>query len=133
MNSVKSIKKFQYHGLVNPESGTKFVQKYLSRIHSTLAKIRVFPNDKIHIQLNTKNMGAYFSSDFLPMGDIQGIALITCSVVSVVVMLKNIHKLPPWVYDKLILNMTEVWYQTVLDRVKEGSRILDIGIGTAGR
>ena len=48
-------------------------------------------------------------------------------------MLHQIHKLPPLIYDKLILNMTEVWYRAVLTRLKKDSKILDIGVGTAGK
>lgn len=35
------------------------------------------------------------------------------------------------IYDIVIIRMTKVWYKAVLERVAPGSRILDIGIGTA--
>ena len=34
-------------------------------------------------------------------------------------------------YDLLIVHMTRQWYAAVLERLDDGSRILDIGIGTA--
>ena len=76
-------------------------------------------------------MGAFFSSSFIPE-DKQFIALATCCLLSAGTMLWNIQKIPPLIYDKLILQMTEVWYKSVLSRVKEGNKVLDIGIGTAG-
>jgi len=36
------------------------------------------------------------------------------------------------IYDKIIVHMTEKWYRTVLERLEEGSTVLDVGIGTAG-
>jgi hypothetical protein len=36
------------------------------------------------------------------------------------------------IYDKLVVNMTEVWYRRVLEKQTDGSVILDVGIGTAG-
>ena len=36
------------------------------------------------------------------------------------------------VYDTLILRMTEKWYRAVLLQVKDGSIILDVGVGTGG-
>lgn len=36
------------------------------------------------------------------------------------------------IYDTLILKLTARWYAAVLDRVPEGSSVLDVGIGTAG-
>lgn len=35
------------------------------------------------------------------------------------------------VYDFLIVHMTRRWYAAVLERLDDGSRVLDIGIGTA--
>ncbi len=35
------------------------------------------------------------------------------------------------IYDVLIVQMTQVWYQAVLQRLEQSSRLLDIGIGTA--
>lgn len=37
------------------------------------------------------------------------------------------------IYDKIIVNMTEIWYRRVLEKQKSGSVILDVGIGTAGK
>ena len=36
------------------------------------------------------------------------------------------------IYDTLILRLTSMWYAEVLQRVPEGSAVLDVGIGTAG-
>lgn len=36
------------------------------------------------------------------------------------------------IYDAAILPLTTSWYAAVLDRVPDGSRILDVGIGTGG-
>lgn len=52
--------------------------------------------------------------------------------VFVLIMIRFGRSIPPLIYDKLILHMTEVWYRAVLTRVDNGSTILDIGIGTAG-
>jgi ubiquinone/menaquinone biosynthesis C-methylase UbiE len=41
------------------------------------------------------------------------------------------RRLSPQIYDLVILHMTETWYRSVLERVPAGSRVLDIGIGTA--
>ena len=37
-----------------------------------------------------------------------------------------------FVYDVLILRMTTRWYEAVLTKLPENSRVLDVGIGTAG-
>lgn len=37
-----------------------------------------------------------------------------------------------YIYDAMILSMTEKWYRAVLERVPDGSIILDVGIGTGG-
>mmetsp|Transcript_3557 Transcript_3557/g.9685 ORF Transcript_3557/g.9685 Transcript_3557/m.9685 type:complete len:247 (+) Transcript_3557:133-873(+) len=36
------------------------------------------------------------------------------------------------IYDAVIVGMTREWYKAVLGRIPEGSRVLDVGIGTAG-
>ncbi len=42
-------------------------------------------------------------------------------------------RLPPIIYDRLIVNMTKVWYRYVLERLcNEEKKLLDVGIGTAG-
>jgi len=35
-----------------------------------------------------------------------------------------------WVYDRVIAGMTSRWYRQVLDRLPNGARMLDVGIGT---
>lgn len=35
-----------------------------------------------------------------------------------------------WIYDRLIAGMTADWYRTVLGRLPDGARMLDVGIGT---
>lgn len=35
-----------------------------------------------------------------------------------------------WVYDRVIAGMTAKWYRQVLDRLPDGARMLDVGIGT---
>jgi len=40
------------------------------------------------------------------------------------------RRFSPQIYDTVIIHMTEVWYACVLRQVPNGSRILDIGIGT---
>ena len=35
-----------------------------------------------------------------------------------------------WVYDRVIAGMTADWYRNVLDRLPDGARLLDVGIGT---
>jgi SAM-dependent methyltransferase len=35
-----------------------------------------------------------------------------------------------WVYDRLIVGMTTDWYREVLERLPDGARVLDVGIGT---
>jgi len=37
-----------------------------------------------------------------------------------------------FVYDAMILRMTETWYRAVLERLDDGSVVLDVGIGTGG-
>ena len=37
-----------------------------------------------------------------------------------------------WIYDRALLPLTTSWYREVLDRMPQGSRLLDIGIGTGG-
>ena len=41
-------------------------------------------------------------------------------------------KAKSFVYDTVILRMTEKWYRTVLERLDDGSILLDVGIGTGG-
>jgi 2-polyprenyl-3-methyl-5-hydroxy-6-metoxy-1,4-benzoquinol methylase len=36
----------------------------------------------------------------------------------------------PRVYDAIILHMTSLWYSTVIDALPEGSKVLDVGMGT---
>ena len=42
-------------------------------------------------------------------------------------------KAKSFIYDVVILRMTEKWYRTVLSRLEDGSILLDVGIGTGGR
>jgi SAM-dependent methyltransferase len=35
-----------------------------------------------------------------------------------------------WLYDRLVAGMTSDWYRVVLDRLPDGARMLDVGIGT---
>jgi SAM-dependent methyltransferase len=35
-----------------------------------------------------------------------------------------------WVYDRVIAGMTAKWYRQVLERLPDGARLLDVGIGT---
>ena len=35
-----------------------------------------------------------------------------------------------WIYDRLVAGMTSDWYREVLDRLPDGARVLDVGIGT---
>ena len=37
-----------------------------------------------------------------------------------------------WIYDRALLPLTTGWYKAVIDRLEPGSRLLDVGIGTAG-
>ncbi len=42
-------------------------------------------------------------------------------------------KAKSFIYDAVILRMTEKWYRNVLDRLDENSVLLDVGIGTGGK
>ena len=46
--------------------------------------------------------------------------------------IQKIKKLPSFIYDVLIIDMTEVWHRDVLKRLGNDSETLDIGIGTSG-
>ena len=35
-----------------------------------------------------------------------------------------------WIYDRLVAGMTTEWYRAVLDRLPDGAKVLDVGIGT---
>jgi SAM-dependent methyltransferase len=35
-----------------------------------------------------------------------------------------------WIYDRLVAGMTSDWYRVVLNRLPDGARLLDVGIGT---
>lgn len=37
-----------------------------------------------------------------------------------------------WIYDAALLPLTARWYREVIDRLPDESRMLDVGIGTAG-
>lgn len=37
-----------------------------------------------------------------------------------------------WLYDRAITGLTAGWYRAVLDRLPDGARMLDVGIGTGG-
>ena len=37
-----------------------------------------------------------------------------------------------WLYDRAITGLTAGWYQSVFDRLPDGARMLDVGIGTGG-
>ena len=37
------------------------------------------------------------------------------------------------VYDIAIVHVTSTWYKAILDRLDEGSVVLDVGIGTASK
>lgn len=56
------------------------------------------------------------------------LALGAAAVTGVIVLLRTQS---PRVYDIVINHMTALWYKTVLARIPSGSRVLDIGIGTA--
>lgn len=47
-------------------------------------------------------------------------------------LLRHVRSLPARIYDATILDMTEKWYRAVLERLEDGSAVLDVGIGTAG-
>ena len=47
-------------------------------------------------------------------------------------LVRFLRTIPPKIYDVVILNMTEVWYRSVLSRLDDGSAVLDVGIGTGG-
>jgi len=47
-------------------------------------------------------------------------------------MVRFLRTIPPKIYDVVILNMTEVWYRTVLSRLDDGTALLDVGVGTGG-
>jgi SAM-dependent methyltransferase len=35
-----------------------------------------------------------------------------------------------WIYDRVMVGITAEWYRTVLGRLADGARVLDVGIGT---
>ena len=37
-----------------------------------------------------------------------------------------------WLYNRALLPLTSKWYRAVLERLPEGARLLDVGIGTGG-
>lgn len=37
-----------------------------------------------------------------------------------------------WIYDRAIVKLTSGWYREVLSRLPQGSRLLDVGVGTGG-
>lgn len=37
-----------------------------------------------------------------------------------------------WIYDRAVRPLTTRWYRAVLDRLDPGTRLLDVGVGTAG-
>jgi len=37
-----------------------------------------------------------------------------------------------WIYDKAVVWLTKSWYAAVIDRVADGAKILDVGVGTGG-
>ncbi len=37
-----------------------------------------------------------------------------------------------WLYDRAITGLTSGWYRAVLDRLPDGARMLDVGMGTGG-
>jgi hypothetical protein len=41
-------------------------------------------------------------------------------------------KAKSFIYDAVILRMTEKWYRTVLQRLPDGAVVLDVGVGTGG-
>mmetsp|Transcript_19819 Transcript_19819/g.22484 ORF Transcript_19819/g.22484 Transcript_19819/m.22484 type:complete len:295 (-) Transcript_19819:65-949(-) len=44
----------------------------------------------------------------------------------------NVNHVLATIYDQLIVHMTSIWYKNVLERLEDGSTLLDVGIGTAG-
>jgi len=54
---------------------------------------------------------------------------VVAAVVAVAAILMRVFS--SQVYDALIISMTRKWYCAVLTRLEEGSRVLDVGIGTA--
>jgi hypothetical protein len=47
----------------------------------------------------------------------------------ILIILKIIQYFSPEIYDFFIVKMTTLWYKVVLEKVKEDSTIIDIGIG----
>mmetsp|Transcript_6356 Transcript_6356/g.6910 ORF Transcript_6356/g.6910 Transcript_6356/m.6910 type:complete len:233 (-) Transcript_6356:239-937(-) len=56
---------------------------------------------------------------------------IAMAVVAVWAVVTLLYTFRADLYDLLIVHMTSKWYKAVLARLKPGSRLLDIGIGTA--
>ncbi|GAB5355351.1 hypothetical protein AAMO2058_000198300 [Amorphochlora amoebiformis] len=57
------------------------------------------------------------------------LVMVTVAVVFALLVLMRLNAAR--IYDFLIIRMTSLWYKVVLDRIKPGETILDIGIGTA--
>mmetsp|Transcript_690 Transcript_690/g.926 ORF Transcript_690/g.926 Transcript_690/m.926 type:complete len:242 (-) Transcript_690:2175-2900(-) len=41
------------------------------------------------------------------------------------------RKFAPQIYDVIIIHMTKLWYKVVLEKIPQGSSVLDVGVGTA--
>lgn len=77
------------------------------------------------------------SASFLP-NEHQKLSVLVVLITGIVYACHKVYqrlnrRLPPIIYDRFIVNMTEVWYRYVLERLcNEDKKLLDVGIGTAG-
>lgn len=64
------------------------------------------------------------------LGTRSGLATLACAALALALWL--LPHAAADIYDALIVRMTSKWYAAVLRRLEPGSRVLDVGIGTAG-
>ncbi|GFH59986.1 hypothetical protein CTEN210_16462 [Chaetoceros tenuissimus] len=105
---------------------SNFLQDTAEQVASTLSK-----NIKIN-QTTTKtsesNTIVKHQSWILP----SSLALASAAVLATIYKKVSIAQIAGSIYDKIIVDMTKVWYRAVLEQQPDHAVILDVGIGTGG-
>mgnify|MGYP001275441843 CR=1 FL=1 len=104
---------------------SNILQDTAEQVASTLSK-------NIKINQTTKssenNTIAKHQSWILP----SSLALASTAVLATIYKKISIAQIAGSIYDKIIVDMTKVWYRCVLEQQPDHAFILDVGIGTGG-
>lgn len=104
---------------------SNFLQDTAEQVASTLSK-----NIKMNqtTKASESNTIAKHQSWILP----SSLVLASAAVLATIYKKISIAQIAGSIYDKIIVDMTKVWYRAVLEQQPDHAVILDVGIGTGG-